>query len=232
MDTVVIPHSSVREAIQTASALKLIIGADCQLNFQDYSLEIATGKVLNLLFLDFSNRPSDQIAPILPPQRVDRIILLSDADTHAMRAIEDDFRKSDGDYLSYHRYVIALTQLRYQAIAPHLIIDLARSNTVIYGNAQYERVTCLLYPDGVHRTVRVLIHLSNPLSPLEQWDRERYVTAAKIVRYCVVGIDSDLHEPQAVGGLDLAQLRSLFIERVKAPDNFINALVEAPNLTK
>jgi hypothetical protein len=224
-DSVVIPHHSLLECLQTIQRLKLVLGRDCQFD-ESFDLRIPLQTVDRLLE-DGLNQP-DLTSPVktlltTTAERIDRVIdLIPDLQLKALQIsnqFQADWAAAGDDRgmerLARRRQLEAQRELRLEAIAPYVMADIVYGSTLLYG-LRFEGVIPLQYPDGKAYVVKSLIHQSHPATPEDLYLREVRAVAEKIYRYRVPGLDDGdwfrQNEPRST--LDAQGWRKLLAARI------------------
>lgn len=216
------------EVLQTVCKLGIILGRDCQFS-EDFNLKIPI-VVLDRLIEEGLKNPDTALSPqpsALSPQppaeRIDRVIELSSQQQIALMQIENQFQidwlESDGSEdlqrKARRTQQIAKRQLRDDIVLPYATGDLVISSSLVYG-AMLPMVASLGYPDGRAFTVEALIHFSHPTSPEDLYLREKRVTAKRIYRYRIPGLDDAewMRQNEPRGPLDAKGWRDLMRTRL------------------
>lgn len=120
------------------------------------------------------------------PERIDREIVLTDADQLNVLQAKADFLNSTNKQQGYKQMRSSHEAIRTTIVLRNLPLDI-QGHTIIYGlsHPQAESIGC----DGIPRSCNTLIHGSHALSPEDEYLRERQITCDRIVRYFIPGLD-------------------------------------------
>jgi len=229
--TILVSNATLADALKTTATLGLILGQDCRLEF-DHSLTIDVDAVLR--HLEANPRPAEDInpaeeppQPTQQPERIDRIIPLSESYGAVARAITEKHERQL-EMLALHSEpeaaftdlirstVRARLELRSRIIEPWIEGDIKAGSTLVYGRREFSGAECLLYPDGKLRDVEALIHDDHPVSPEDLFLREHRTNAKRIYRYRIERLDDQewAFQNDLLNPLDAQGWRELLTQRL------------------
>lgn len=170
--------------------------------------------------------PPERIAP---PERIDRVILLDNSQEIERAQIELNFLEAwdaakgnpDAQIEAYEQQKRERRELRLRAIAPFVQLDILPERTLVYGTGEFDFAECIPRYDGMPRQVHTLIHHTHPVLPEELWLREHKVTAERIIRYRIKGLDDAEwdRQNQPRGEIDVKTLRGIVARSVAERQN-------------
>jgi hypothetical protein len=216
--SIVIPHHSLIEALETATALNGRFGQDCFLE-ANYALK------LPLAFIQKCNgQPEINPVPCQRcPVRLDRVIELEPEQQARFAEIQLAYAQ-DWEIAAGNRYQQQLARRKYhqlkqvfrsEVLTPLVDMEISAGVTLIYGGFFFDAL-CQDAPDGRFYTVETLIHFSHPVSSEDLHLRERRVECDRIIRYRILGVDDAewIRQNEPRRALNAEMWRELLVTRL------------------
>lgn len=191
-DSISISHNSLLDCVTRVTKLGCTLGQDCTI--QNNNLVVNLDWIDQRIIEDLESQPQPTEPPA-PTQRIDRELMIDDDSKQQILLIEAEYLEAYTAANGVYRVCADALNVRsrkLQAIRDAIVkryvpFDIS-GETLIYGPDIF-KAQCLAYPDGRSRHLRTLIHFTHPRSAEELMIRESRITAERIVRYRVPGLD-------------------------------------------
>lgn len=227
-ESITIPLRSLQEAFTKLTELKAILGHTARLK-DGLKLSVDLNHIDTLIESSMEkkarSRSQFEIPPsaIPPVERIDRVIFMTAEHQLELLKIDTEyemaFSNADGVWERIEKareeHLAAKRHLRLDILAVFVSIDTS-GLTLIYGDRLFDSAVVLDNPDGRARTVDTLIHYTHPVSPEELYLREQRVSAKRIIRYQVPGLDDGdwMRQDEPQSDLDADAFRKIIRDRL------------------
>lgn len=226
---IVIPCSSIRDALIKAEEFDAIFAKDCFLQEGTSNLrfdaDFIDDRMIEAMEVErILEETKPQPRQFSKPVRVDTALELDSEGNIELLQIEASFLEAWQD-ANGDQDVLRQAQANRQRLRRKLRLDFLDSiirrsvvggDTLIYG-LEVNGAVCLEEADGNTHEVEVLIHATHPASPEDLYLRERQVQCDRILRWRIPGLDDGdwmrQNEPRET--LDAKAWRRLLSDRAK-----------------